>query len=659
MKAFGRGPTMDVAVDRDRRLAVAVGWGSLSVYEIADLDRPVLKATLKGLGNTRKIILKDKTALVAAREDGVWILDLSDPCEPKILFQYDSIEWASGLAIDGPFLAVACRQHGVELVNVENPRKPKHFSTLFASHEVQSVCFANGFLYAGIWHESVVLIADIRDPFNPKLLGRAELDGYGDGVAVKNNILYAATGHHSRGYRGEHSQGSPESQPGFGSGHGLELFDVSDPLHPRRLSGIKAPTFYYGVPDLWSVKVSGEKPTRAVLADTYNGAFTVDVSDPANPRFLSRTSLPERERVFGGGMGPDAVVGVALVEGGFLAAGYRSDLYFIPQPELAEPDVPENYFSISLQNLSATRTNRSDANFVYQGEGQVHDLALLGADLVAIAAGTEGIHVLQVGTSLRLLGRYETPGAVKSLSRFGEKLYASEGLAGFSIWEIGQNGELAFQSRHGLGANVQQIVVPLLGRYALVKEGMHRLSILDLKALPEIRRALSTEGPGHFVGSSISRELFENRYACVFWQDGGPVWFDLGGSEPVLYGELRKNLYLGVNQGIAVQGGRALVLRDGGILPTYPGDPRELKNIPPLRIPDVELCGHPTLQENILYVSSRAEGVVNAVDVTDLERPFLVRSYKTGGNPMQVTRIGKNLLIANGYGGLKMEKIES
>ncbi|MBL8992330.1 MAG: hypothetical protein JNM63_03265, partial [Spirochaetia bacterium] len=131
MTGFGRGPTMDVAVDLERQLSVAVGWGSLSVYDVSEIRRPVLKAALAGLGNTRKIILKDQLAFVAAREDGVWIIDLSEPSTPKILFQYDSIEWASGLAIDGPFLAVACRQHGVELVNVEDPRRPKHFSTLF------------------------------------------------------------------------------------------------------------------------------------------------------------------------------------------------------------------------------------------------------------------------------------------------------------------------------------------------------------------------------------------------------------------------------------------------------------------------------------------------------------------------------------------------
>jgi len=647
---------MDVAVDLDRHLAVAVGWGSLSVYDVSELRQPVLKATLAGLGNTRKIILKDKLAFVAAREDGVWIIDLSDPIRPEILFQYDSIEWASGLAIDGPFLAIACRQHGVELVNVEDPRKPRHFSTLFRAHEAQSVCLANGFLYAGIWHESVVLIADIRNPQEPKILGRAELDGYGDGVAVKNNILYAATGHHSREYRGEHSLGSVQDKPGFGSGHGLEIFDVSDPKLPRRLGGIKAPTFYYGVPDLWSVKVSGENPTRAILADTYNGAFVVDISDPSKPFFLSRTVLPEKERIFGGGMGPDAVVGMALVEGGFLAAGYQSDLFFISDPELNEREVPENNFFGSFQNLSSLQVDLDERVRIYQPQGQVHDLVLLGEDLVAIAAGTDGIHTLEARDSLKVLGRYETRGAVKSLSRCGNKLYASEGLKGFSIWEIGKNGALTFLSRHSLNANIQQIVVPAPGKYALVKEGMHRLAILDLEALPDIRRALSTEGPGHFVGSSISHGLFKDRWACVFWQDGGPVWFDLSGAEPALFGEIRNNLYLGVNQGIAVQGDKALVLREGGILSTHPGDNRELLEVAPACIPGLALCGHPTLQGKILYVSARAEGMVYEVDVGDDEKPILIHSYKTGGNPMRVVRLGKNLLIANGYGGLRMEK---
>ncbi|UKI30229.1 MAG: hypothetical protein L6W00_19980 [Lentisphaeria bacterium] len=105
-------------------------------------------------------------------------------------------------------------------------------------------------------------IADISNPHRPKVIGSGRLDGFGDGVWVHGNYCYAATGHHARS--------GPKAER-FGRGHGLEIFDISNPAKPRRVGGVKFPKFYEVGNDFWMVRSDGR---TAFVGDTHNGFFS-------------------------------------------------------------------------------------------------------------------------------------------------------------------------------------------------------------------------------------------------------------------------------------------------------------------------------------------------------------------------------------------------
>jgi len=150
--------------------------------------------------------------------------------------------------------------------------------------EAQSCEVADGFLYAGAWEERRVAICDVRNPALPRQVATVRLGGRGDGVSVRNGILYAATGHHQPGS----SLGLDD--PRYGTGNGMDIFDVSDPAHPRQLSRIQLDwRFYYGWPDTWRVKVAYP---CAYLCHTYNGVFVFDVSDPCAPQEVAQIRVP-------------------------------------------------------------------------------------------------------------------------------------------------------------------------------------------------------------------------------------------------------------------------------------------------------------------------------------------------------------------------------
>lgn len=95
---LGVGPTMDVAVHQGR--VYAIGKGKLTIFEDALVEKVKPLGTLTGLGNTRQIAVEGDHAYITSREDGMFVvnvknpaqprlaaLDLSNPREPKLLSQ--------------------------------------------------------------------------------------------------------------------------------------------------------------------------------------------------------------------------------------------------------------------------------------------------------------------------------------------------------------------------------------------------------------------------------------------------------------------------------------------------------------------------------------------------------------------------------------------
>jgi hypothetical protein len=287
LRNLGLGGSMDATVEGDT--LYVIGRGNLHVADISQPTQPKNIGQLTDLGNTRQIEIHRGVAYVTAREDGLFVIDITHREAPTLMYHYDSIELATGIALSGDVAFIACRTAGVELVDISNPRRPVHLSTV-RTGEAQSVVARNGVLYAGVWGSRELVICDVSDPYRPTVISKTPVDGYGDGVAVRGNYCFVATGHHARGWRRDEGKTSPQ----HGAGHGLEIFDVSDPAKPQFVSRIKTRRFYRIGMDMWDVIPVGD---YVFLGDTYNGVFVVDISDIKKPRFVGHRQLAPVQQV--------------------------------------------------------------------------------------------------------------------------------------------------------------------------------------------------------------------------------------------------------------------------------------------------------------------------------------------------------------------------
>ena len=138
----------------------------------------------------RQIVVAKGIAYISAREDGLFVVDVRQPRSPRLLCHYDAVEFATGLAVSGDVLFIAHRQFGVELVDISNPAKPAHLSTL-RTGEAQSVVVRDGWLYTGVWGTSEVVVANVKNARAPVITAKVPLDGFGDGVDLRGNYLFA------------------------------------------------------------------------------------------------------------------------------------------------------------------------------------------------------------------------------------------------------------------------------------------------------------------------------------------------------------------------------------------------------------------------------------------------------------------------------------
>jgi len=635
VKKVGIGATMAARVIG--KTLYTIGRGKLCIFDISSPAEPRLLGELGGLGNTRQMTVVNDIAYITSRENGVFIVDVSKPRAPELLCHYDSIEVATGVAISGDVLFIACRLHGVELVDVSNPRKPEHLSVIRAG-ESQSLAVRNGFAYIGVWGTSELVVADVRNAREPRITARCPLDGYGDGVTVRGSYAYVATGHHSRT-----KPNRKEGDAGFGRGHGLEIFDISNPAKPEFVSRIKMPPFYRISNDMWSVKVAGD---YVFVADTHNGIFVVDISNPRKPRFAAHRQLPFVDKTGLRGF----VGGLALTRDYIYVAGGDTDLFVVEAKGLAQPVEEERSTPPLIPRYKPLKHDRFE---IYRTRGQVRAVRLLG-DVAVVAAGSDGIHLLQLAPRIRKLARYETQGFAMDVAVSGELVLVAEDEGGLSIWRRDGRRSLSLLGRYKpRGKTVRAVVVPEGGRLAMLQMGLSELHIIDIGNEREPRCLFVDRGHGFLY--DISERLADGRYACVLWQLGGVRWYDLRAEGAPGFSGDEYPHRLG-NNGLVVVDNTAAVIYAGGLLLLKRGETTPPDGMKVVHVRGVALRGKPRLFGNRLYISSRERGDITVLDVSDIWSPRLVDSFNIAGNPSRIVLRDGAMVIPNGYEGLWIEK---
>jgi hypothetical protein len=635
------GPTMDVAIAGDN--AYAIGRGRLYSLDISDPANPHVVGELAGLGHVRQVIVHGDVAYITSREDGLFAVSVKHPDRPRLLCHYDTIEFATGIAITGDILCVACRHCGLELIDVSAPDKLVHLSTV-RTGEAQSVVVRGEWLYVGVWATSEIVVVNVANPRRPNIVARVDLDGFGDGVDVRGQYLYAATGHHSRA-----APHRTPDDPGYGGGHGLEIFDISDPARPHFVSRVKFPRLYNMGHDMWGVSVSAG---HAFVADTHNGIFVVDVTDPKHPKTIGHRKLPfvDRDKM------PGFVGGLAVTKGSIYVAGGATDLHIIAAPRGARVVARETSKPPAIPPPQPVK--KSERNHVYRTNGQIHAVEFLGERAI-VACGSAGVHVVELWPSVERLAEFKTPGFATDVAISNGTVLIAAGNGGLLICEMSNRGELIRKGQYRVsGRAIKQVEVAVAGKYVLLQVGANHLHIVDISNPADPQRILDEARLGLLYGDQLMQGLAENRYACVFWHVSGLHWYDMNADSVPTYSGDNYPLRIGAANGLVAYEGNTLATLRGGYVLLDRHERRTFAELPVRHVGSRRRhLGKPTIFDDRLYVANRATGTITIADISDVEKPKLIEQFDSPGNPGRV-RIHKNtIVIPDGYHGLLFSSV--
>ena len=631
---------MDVAWREDGWLFV-ISRGCLYTYRtpLPTCDAEPA-AILPGLGDTRQIEVVGDLAAVTSRDDGLWLVDVGDPVRPAILCHYDTIELATGVALGENVALVACRQYGLELVDTSDPARLAHLSTV-RTGEAQSVFLDSGFAYVGVWAPREVVVCDVRNPRRPAVVNRIALDGYGDGLYVRDGVCFAATGHHARGLKAREA-----GDPYFGTGHGLEIYDVSEPSRHRLMSRSKLPRFYDLTSDMWDVQVSGD---LAVVGDSHNGLYVFDVSNPEDPVAVGYHRLP---RLKDRGI-PGAVAGFTLGRDRVYVAGKHTGLHTVALPGVTAPSRPRAG-RLCISTLPMTDTLPPPAVVACRPGGQVHEVALdEDTGDVWVAAGHAGLHRLRPGASAGSQREAPTTGVVLSVDTRKGLIVAGEGMGGLSIWRRTPTAIALLTRYRSPRGSIGQVRLSPDTRHVVAAVGGNRLEILDISsaARTEPTCVFRDSRGGLFYRTPFAQEFLPgDRLACL-WNGTGTYVFSLDSREEARFTGWMAPQLKSLTNGATVHRGRLLAVYAGGYVLLEDGQ-ETFKEEVVIRLPGLSLSGKPSVYGDTLYSACRWQGTVVAVDISDVLHPRLRWRLELDGNPGPVAEVDGSAVIPAGYQGV-------
>ncbi|MBM4087475.1 MAG: hypothetical protein FJ272_21995, partial [Planctomycetes bacterium] len=325
--------------------------------------------------------------------------------------------------------------------------------------------------------------------------------------------------------------------------------------------------------------------------------------------------------------------------------GY-SDLHVVAAAGLATPPTPEP----DHPPVIPPREPQPKGRFgVYQPDGQVYAVAFAG-DTALVAAGSAGLHVVQLWPEIKKLAEHPTEGFCMDVKVLGDRAYVAEGKGGLSIWAP---QPLARLGRYRAdAATVKQVVIPPPAKYALLHVGQNALHIVDVSDPSDVTCVLKDSRLGLLYGDQIADGLLEGRYACVFWHATGAYWYDLyGGPKPVYSGDSHGHR-LDAQNGMAFLEHEALMTHRGKYFLLRRDERRPPDELPQFGVEGHNLSGKPCRFGNRLYIANRFTGRVTVLDIADIKKPKLLDSFELEGNPGRIVVHKGAVIIPAGYQGL-------
>jgi hypothetical protein len=226
--------------------ALLAAGDDLALIDLQDVTRPLAISNSVTPGDADAVRVQDGVAYVADGEEGLRILDVSNPFATVLLGSLATTGRTRSLLLDGPIAYLADGDAGVRIVDVSDPTSPVVLGNLDTPGHAAALGLSGNRLYVAD-QVGGLRIVEVSDPTQPVELGSVATGETTRGVDVVGELAYMADG-----------------------GAGLRVIDASNPTLPVEIGVLDPPN----PSTVYDVQVVDD---LAYVADS-NGMRVVDVS---------------------------------------------------------------------------------------------------------------------------------------------------------------------------------------------------------------------------------------------------------------------------------------------------------------------------------------------------------------------------------------------
>jgi hypothetical protein len=236
---------------------------TLWLVSIQDIQHPTIVSHI-GVPNLCRGISSDNNLVFVANNDGLAIIDVSNPLKPKLVSTTPTMGRAFGVDVQGQYAysAIQYPEYGLEITDISNPTYPVRMSYTAQCYicNSQAVTVKGQYAYLAQNFDGVS-IYDVTNPGSPSKQSHYYVHGYAQNIALGGRYVLTA-------YKN------------YNSGGGLQIEDVKTFSNPQEASTSYTPGFGE------DVLVIGN---NIYLANGSSGLRIFEVIDPTNPEVLGMT----------------------------------------------------------------------------------------------------------------------------------------------------------------------------------------------------------------------------------------------------------------------------------------------------------------------------------------------------------------------------------
>jgi hypothetical protein len=603
-------------------------------------------------GDAYSLSKKGNYIFMAARSEGIYVIEISVPSEPLLVTKIETPGEASFLVIDQNILYVATTTHLV-LADISEPAVPRLLGQAETGSPNQSLAVDNQLVYIAAFKD-LLRIIDVADPAAPVLISETRVGfnaktikkegdyvfiGAGDGVFLIFSVIHPA---------------DPEFV------HALSLKEETDPpvTYPHPLDMIRWGDFLF-------------------VADGDSGLKILDISEPSSP--FKVDSVNTSGKCSGLFVDGKTIAVANDNEGIMLLSIFETtdrDGDGIMDGADDFPDDPLEWMDTDKDGIGDYADtdddgdNVSDESDVFpldisewtdtddDGVGDNSDIFPSDGtewsdyDMDGIGDNADAYNSLV----LTPLARYDTSGQVRGVLKEKNIVYAADGSEGMTVLEISEDGSLSEKSTYLLsnGGRVRTLAKADIYLYmACRSEGLLVLDVSD-PGRPALVYTYDTPVNATFLTLDNETLYLSDQHSLMIFDVSVPY-------EPVLLGQLDAATefeHCTVSDGIAYIAGyySGLVIADV----SDPANPAIMKT---------QNAGFPlwaiAKRDHYVFTGGERSGLL-VYDVSNPNAPELITTLELPDEsdpkpadqpPFHMAVYGNYLFVADGYSGIQVADI--